>query len=83
MGDSATVIDRVEVFGYDLSYVHGDYVMSSGRVASRLPSTVVRISTQGGSRVRGGLPAREHVSSGLRRGRPGGPAGACAGPPRS
>jgi len=48
MGDSATVIDRVDVFGYDLSYAHGDYVMSAGRVVGRLPSTVVRITTQGG-----------------------------------
>ena len=48
MGDSATVIDRIDVFGYDLSYVHGDYVMSSGRVVRNLPSTVVRITTQGG-----------------------------------
>jgi len=48
MGDSATVIDRVDVFGYDLTYAHGDYVMSSGRVVGRLPSTVVRITTHGG-----------------------------------
>ena len=48
MGDSATVIDRVDIFGYDLSYAHGDYVMSSGRVVNRLPSTVVRITTRGG-----------------------------------
>lgn len=48
MSDSTTVIDRVEVFGYDLSYKHGDYVMSSGRVVGLLPSTVVRITTQGG-----------------------------------
>jgi len=48
MGDSATVIERVEVFGYDLTYAHGDYVMSSGRVVNRLPSTVVRVTTRGG-----------------------------------
>ena len=48
MGDSATVIDRVSVFGYDLTYAHGDYVMSAGRVVNVLPSTVVRISTRGG-----------------------------------
>ena len=48
MGDRATVIDRVEVYGYDLTYAHGDYVMSSGRVVNVLPSTVVRISTRGG-----------------------------------
>ena len=48
MGDSLTVIDRVDIFGYDLNYAHGDYVMSSGRVVNRLPSTVVRITTRGG-----------------------------------
>jgi L-alanine-DL-glutamate epimerase-like enolase superfamily enzyme len=48
MGDGATVIDRVEVYGYDLTYAHGDYVMSAGRVVNVLPSTVVRISTRGG-----------------------------------
>ena len=48
MGDSATVIDRVSVFGYDLTYAHGDYVMSAGRVVNVLPSTVVRITTRGG-----------------------------------
>ena len=48
MTDRSTVIDRVEVYGYDLTYAHGDYVMSSGRVVNVLPSTVVRISTRGG-----------------------------------
>ncbi len=48
MGDSATVIDRVDVHGYDLTYAHGDYVMSSGRIVNVLPSTVVRIRTRGG-----------------------------------
>ena len=48
MGDRATVIDRVEVYGYDLTYAHGEYVMSSGRVVNVLPSTVVRIATHGG-----------------------------------
>ena len=48
MGDSANAIDRVDVFGYDLTYAHGDYVMSSGRVVNLLPSTVVRITTRGG-----------------------------------
>jgi len=48
MGDSATVIDRVDVHGYDLTYAHGDYVMSFGRVVNVLPSTVVRIRTRGG-----------------------------------
>ena len=38
-------IERIEVFGYDLHYIHGTYVMSGGRVVSSLPSTVVRVLT--------------------------------------
>ena len=41
-------IARVDVFGYDLTYVHGSYVMSGGRVIESLPSTVVRITTDDG-----------------------------------
>ena len=41
-------IARVDVFGYDLHYVHGEYVMSGGRVVRSLPSTVVRITTDDG-----------------------------------
>ncbi|MCL2417692.1 MAG: mandelate racemase [Conexibacteraceae bacterium] len=41
-------ISRVEVFGYDLSYVHGRFVLSGGREADTLPSTVVRITTVDG-----------------------------------
>jgi len=41
-------IERVEVFGYDLSYVHGRFAMSSGREIETLPSTVVRITTADG-----------------------------------
>jgi L-alanine-DL-glutamate epimerase-like enolase superfamily enzyme len=41
-------IARVDVFGYDLTYVHGTYVMSGGRAIDRLPSTVVRITTDDG-----------------------------------
>ena len=48
MGDEANVIDRIDVYGYDLTYAHGDYVMSSGRVVNVLPSTVVRITTRDG-----------------------------------
>ena len=67
MGDSANVIDRIDVHGYDLTYAHGDYVMSSGRVVNVLPSTVVRIRTRGGVEGFGeSLPAREHVPAGLR-----------------
>jgi L-alanine-DL-glutamate epimerase-like enolase superfamily enzyme len=41
-------IERVEVFGYDLTYVYGRFVMSSGREIETLPSTVVRITTADG-----------------------------------
>ncbi len=41
-------IERVDVYGYDLSYVHGLYVMSGGRVIGTLPSTVVRVTTANG-----------------------------------
>ena len=44
--DDAGRIERIDVFGYDLTYVHGDYVMSSGRVVNRLASTVVRVTTR-------------------------------------
>jgi len=47
-GTGAT-IERIEVFGYELTYAHGDYVMSSGREIRRLPSTVVRITTRDGA----------------------------------
>ena len=42
-------IARVDVFGYDLTYVHGHYVMSGGRVVESLPSTVVRVTTESGT----------------------------------
>ena len=45
---SPVTIERIDVFGYELTYAHGDYVMSSGRVVNRLPSTVVRITTRDG-----------------------------------
>ena len=41
-------ITRVDVFGYDLHYVHGSYAMSGGRVVTALPSTVVRLTTDTG-----------------------------------
>ncbi len=46
---TAGTIDRIDAFGYELTYAHGDYVMSSGRIVNRLPSTVVRITTLGGA----------------------------------
>jgi cis-L-3-hydroxyproline dehydratase len=36
-------IARIEVYEYELSYVHGRYVMSGGRTIDRLTSTVVRV----------------------------------------
>lgn len=47
-GTGAT-IERIDVYGYELTYAHGDYVMSSGREVRRLPSTVVRITTRDGA----------------------------------
>lgn len=41
-------IARIDVYGYHLSYIHGRYVMSGGRVIETLPSTVVRITTDDG-----------------------------------
>jgi cis-L-3-hydroxyproline dehydratase len=45
---STTRIARVEVYGYELTYVGDEYVMSGGRSIARLQSTVVRIVTEGG-----------------------------------
>jgi L-alanine-DL-glutamate epimerase-like enolase superfamily enzyme len=41
-------IARVDFFGYDLRYAHGEYVMSGGRTIASLPSTVVRVEAEGG-----------------------------------
>ena len=41
-------IDRIEVYGYDLSYRYGKYVMSGNQVINSIPSTVVRILTDSG-----------------------------------
>jgi L-alanine-DL-glutamate epimerase-like enolase superfamily enzyme len=41
-------IERIEVYGYDLTYRYGTYVMSGGQVVESLPSTVVRIIGDGG-----------------------------------
>jgi L-alanine-DL-glutamate epimerase-like enolase superfamily enzyme len=42
-------VARVDVYGYDLTYVHGTYVMSGGREIASLPSTVVRITADDGT----------------------------------
>lgn len=41
-------ITDVELYGYDLTYAHGQYVMSGGRAASMHESTVVRLRTDDG-----------------------------------
>jgi L-alanine-DL-glutamate epimerase-like enolase superfamily enzyme len=41
-------IAAVEAFGYELTYAHGEYVMSKGRAAQSQGSTLVRIRTDGG-----------------------------------
>jgi L-alanine-DL-glutamate epimerase-like enolase superfamily enzyme len=41
-------IERIDVFSYDLTYAHGDYVMSGGRTIRTLLSTVVRVTTESG-----------------------------------
>ncbi len=42
-------VRAVEVYGYELTYAHGRYVMSRGRAVERLPSTVVRLVTDEGT----------------------------------
>ena len=44
----STRITAVEVYGYELTYRHGDYVMSGGRAVASLASTVVRVVTEDG-----------------------------------
>jgi L-alanine-DL-glutamate epimerase-like enolase superfamily enzyme len=41
-------IERVDVYNFDLTYVHGTYVMSGGRKISSLPSTLVRVTADNG-----------------------------------
>lgn len=41
-------IIRVDVYGFELTYVHGTYVMSGGRAIGSLPSTIVRVSSDEG-----------------------------------
>lgn len=42
------IIRRIEVYGYDLTYRHGSYIMSGNQVIDQLPSTVVRLITDEG-----------------------------------
>ena len=46
---TSTSVARVEIYGYQLTYAHGDYVMSGGRVVNQLDSTVVRVVTEDGT----------------------------------
>lgn len=41
-------ITKIEIYGYNLSYRYGEYVMSGGRDITNLPSSVVRIITDQG-----------------------------------
>ncbi len=41
-------ITRVDVYDFELTYVHGTYVMSGGRIIDSLPSTIVRVTTNDG-----------------------------------
>lgn len=42
------IIRAIEIYGYDLTYAGGTYVMSGGQVVESLPSTVVRVITDDG-----------------------------------
>jgi L-alanine-DL-glutamate epimerase-like enolase superfamily enzyme len=41
-------IARIDLYSYALTYVGGEYVMSGGRVVTRLDSTVVKVTTSAG-----------------------------------
>jgi len=41
-------ISKIDVFNFDLTYIHGTYVMSGGREITHLPSTLVRVSSDTG-----------------------------------
>ena len=41
-------IQSVEVYGYDLTYRYGNYVMSGNQVIDSIPSTVVRVIADNG-----------------------------------
>jgi cis-L-3-hydroxyproline dehydratase len=42
------VITRIDLYSYDLTYVHGEYKMSGGRVVRTLSSTVAAVTTRDG-----------------------------------
>src|ERR1700742_4434002 len=41
-------IQRIDVYSFDLTYVHGTYVMSGGREVTSLPSTLVCVTADSG-----------------------------------
>ena len=41
-------ISGVDIYDFQLTYVHGQYVMSGGRVIDSLPSTIVRVTSDTG-----------------------------------
>ena len=41
-------LERVDVYNFDLTYVHGTYVMSGGRKIASLPSTIVCVTADNG-----------------------------------
>ena len=46
--NGALVVSAVDVYGYELSYRHGEYVMSGNRTVASLESTIVRVTTRSG-----------------------------------
>jgi len=49
MTGSPAAITSIEVYGYELTYRHGQYTMSGSRIVESLASTVVRVVTVGGA----------------------------------
>lgn len=49
MTSKGSLIARVAVYSYELTYVHGEYVMSGNRVITSLQSTVVEVTTRDGA----------------------------------
>ena len=47
-GMKQMIISKIDVFHFDLTYVHGTYVMSGGREIAHLSSTLVRVTSDAG-----------------------------------
>ena len=41
-------IKRIDVYHFELTYIHGTYKMSGGRDVEALPSTLVRVTSDSG-----------------------------------